>query len=378
MLSSVAGEDGVGDKIKAGATDVRKLFDYVPILNLLQSAKILKESLRSQLNAILTAISVVSSIGLNILKIVGIATAILTGPIGWLISAGLFALSAVLSAIAYGIANRNPDQTWEMTGYQCNSKPLTPEMFDAKDKNRIRTTAALCESLKKSSLPRDRAVAQPYPEIFEQQKDALEAAGFHFGGVCIDESGNTVQRFHNGKLGVGFALVISPDGNSHYFIPQLETNHARRITVLANAVGPWSDARTEAFEAAFRAMLTIFGENVSLAGICEDAIIAQYLGLKYGSPTFCYNAHGIGPVKQEIIGTERIAKNAQYVSHFTIPHLLSRLQKFANGVDMPATILLGYRSPGNFGHRYEILNKNVTNITTAIDVALSNSSPVTP
>jgi hypothetical protein len=359
-------ESLISDKFKKGVTDNRTISGYVPILNLLQSEKSLPANVRTVLNWILTSITVISNIILTVLKILGIGIGILSGPIGWAISFGLFALSVMLSLIAYKIAAKNPEKTFAETGYQIDSTPFCAGDFSHEDRMRIQVSSELCEKLSGERNP-PTTPEYIWPIEFLAQKDALLGAGFEFAGkpnsvVLEDGRSVSLRRFRHAGLGIGFAVAEDSDRNK-YFIPTFDTDHAERMAALASAICPWKDARTEAFEAAFQIALVACGDDIIPTGSYAEGASAQYLGLKYGCRTYCYNPYGIGPTHQQIIGQARMAQNAPKVFNFSARELQTPLQKFFDAIDLAITVLAGYTTLGNFGYR--------------ILIKLAGSSPAT-
>ncbi|MDR2340794.1 MAG: hypothetical protein LBD72_00440 [Puniceicoccales bacterium] len=368
-------------KLELGATDARGITGYIPVMNLLQSEKSLSSTVRNTLNWVLTGISVASNMIFLVLKFLGIGVAILSGPIGWIISAGLLALSVVLSLIAYKIASRDPEAAFKKTGYQLDPIPFHASNFSAEDKKHIRFTSELCEKLahgKSQPVSQNRT----WPNQLANQQIALQKAGFEFVGgssaVTLDNGQDiAVHRFENAALGIGFAIAVEQNGAT-YFLPTLDTNRSERLAALACAACPWQDARTEAFDAAFQNVLMAYGDDVIPAGSYIEGMFAQFLGLKYGCKAFCYNPYGIGPVHQQIIGQARMAKNATQVYSFIMPKLQTRLQKFANVADLPLTFLTGYQNPGVFGQRFKLPDPPCANMHDVVSAILSNDESNVP
>jgi hypothetical protein len=361
-------------KLEEGITDARGIAGYIPLMNLLQSEKSLMPEVRTTLNWVLTGISVASNIIFIVLKLLGIGIAILSGPIGWAISAGLFALSIVISIVAYKIANKDPDAVFQKTGYQVKSKQFQADRFSPEDQMRIRVTSQLCKRLPPlEGLP--VATERTWPVALMDRREALREAGFELmdGPDMITlEDGRDVaiHQFQNIGLGVGFTIAVDPAGDT-YFIPQIATGHSERMAALACAACPWKDARTEAFEAAFQSILMAHGDNVIPTGNYIGGMYAQYLGLKYGCKTFCFNPYGIGPVHQQIIGQDRMARTAPEVFNFVARGLQTSLQKFSDAIDLPLTFLTGYQTPGTFGNRYTLPDSQQTDISDIMREALA-------
>jgi hypothetical protein len=350
-------------KPEEGLTDARNIWGYVPFLNLLQSDKSLPIGVRTTLNWLLTSISIISNVVFTVLKVAGIGIAILSGPIGWAISLGLFALSVVISLIAYKIAAKDPEGTFNKAGYQVNSSQFDADNFLDEDRTRIRVSSELCEKLSEMESPQTVSECA-WPEKLMGQQDALREAGFKFAGgsdtITLDDGRSVaVQQFQNISLGISFAIAVDPDGST-YFVPALATNHSERMAALACAACPWKDARTEAFDAAFQSVLMAYGDDVIPTGDHIGGMFAQFLGLKYGCETFCYNPYGIGPIHQQIIGMERMAKNAPQVFNFTVRKLQTPLQRFSDAIDLPLTLFTSYQTPGTFGRRFELPDSQQT------------------
>ncbi|MDR2677698.1 MAG: hypothetical protein LBB26_04030 [Puniceicoccales bacterium] len=366
-------------KFEAGVTDARGVAGHIALMNLLQSAKFLPHIPRTILNWILTGISVISSIVIPILKLVGVGIAVFSGPIGWAISLGLFALSVVISLVIYKIACRNSAETFQKTGYQLDPASFYASNFPPNDRRRIRLTSELCEKLPSSSVVLERA----WPAELMEQRDALQKAGFELASgpdvvTLGDGCAVTVHQFRNDGLGIGFAVAVDQVSGDTYFLPTTDAGHTERMTALACAVCPWEDARAEAFDVAFRNILTAYGDNVILTGDYIGGMFAQFLGLKYGCEAFCYNPYGIGPIYQQIIGQNRMAENAPVVHNFIVPELQTWAQKFANAIDLPLTFLTGYQTPGVFGQRYTVPYLPGNGIFPAIRAALDEQEIFTP
>jgi hypothetical protein len=348
-------------------------------MNLFRSEKSLSIEVRTTLNWALTGISIASNIILFVLKFLGIGVAILSGPIGWAISAGLFALSMVLSLIAYKIASRDPEANFKKTGYQLDPAPFHTDDFSTDNQRHIRFTSELCEKLSQKERPQPMPICA-WPNQLTDQQAALHGAGFEFAGgsekITFDDGRIiAVHRFHNTDLGIGFAIAVDTNGGT-YFVPTVDTNHSERMAALACAACPWKDARTEAFDTAFQIILTAYGDDVALTGSYIGGMFAQFLGLKYGCATFCYNPYGIGPVHQQIIGSARMAKNAPQVFSFTERKSQTWLQKFANATDLPLSFLTSYQSPGVFGRRWTVPHLRGSGVFGATRAAMSSDEPI--
>jgi hypothetical protein len=365
--------DRVNEKLKMGATDARGISAYIPIMNLMQGLKTLMGTSHDATNWILTGIGVTSGIVIPILKCIGIGVSIFFGPIGFGISFGLFAMATTLTIIGYGIAIKNPDRTFAETGYMVNPIPFCGQNF-LEEKERIQISSALCELPLPNWLP--AGSESIWPDKFMNQREELLSAGFRSASgpeeIILNENISvTGYELHNEDLGISFMIYTDADNNT-YLAPRITSAHSKRMTAFASAACPWMDSRTAAFEAAFRSILPVCGDNVSITGAFTDGIYAQFLGLKYGCDTFCFNPCGLGSVQQQSIGRERMSANSNRVTNFLIPEQQTLLQRFTDFIDFPVAVITGYQCPGIYGRRVRMPHSNATTTSEIICEAFAS------
>jgi hypothetical protein len=364
-------------KAEAGLMDSRTWLDKIPIFNLFDGNKEASKANRTFANIVSAAITILK-IGKNILSILalfGIAAGVLSGPLGMLIVLALAIIPTAVYLHNYNTARADRNKTFNETGYDLIDKRYDKPLPDNEADKHVQPAAILCET----PLP-DGVSANGSGEkacFSEENENQLVAAGFKIVKTYKDNEGRTVCHVRNDDLNIGLSIV--KENGSTYIVPMFGDDPDKSqyqpatggIARYTNIIDPYNDTRTEKFEIAFREILKAYGGDVVLTGSYMNGMMAQYLALKYGLQAYCYNSEGIGPIKQMIIGQERIAENAKKVYHFTVPSLRTTAQKFADFIDTPVALLLGYRTLGNFGYRYEIQDAGATSISQAVQQALA-------
>lgn len=97
----------------------------------------------------------------------------------------------------------------------------------------------------------------------------------------------------------------------------------------------------------------LYGKKVVFVGQCSAGSIASYVALKRGEKAICFNSLQLGAGLQYRIGTERLKKADQFVTHVSVAGDFLSYGKVTNTFDR-ALSFLGIRTPGNFGEKYEL------------------------
>jgi hypothetical protein len=351
--------ENVKNFLDKGKEDKRTFWDYAPCLNLMQSANLLAKQARKVLNATLSFISFFGSVVLNVLKIIGVAASFFAGPIGWLVSAGLFFLSAALSAIAYWGAISNPEHTWKEMGYQCESStednPLQrhKEFFkDANNQIRARNALIFQKDINESHGLKGNAL--PWPESLKANEKEFRNLGFDYYGQ-LDGKNGKIDRIYNSLLGVSLYFAFNQRTNELLVSSKVDEGYHQNMYVLGGALGCGIGSRVEAAEKAFQILASSHETtDIVFTGSGASGACNQFLALKYGCLSFLDNSYGVFPVLQSIVGEGRISRNAPLIFHFQIPERQNFFQRVFSRLDAFIAIILSYRTFGNFGNRIHL------------------------
>jgi hypothetical protein len=124
---------------------------------------------------------------------------------------------------------------------------------------------------------------------------------------------------------------------------------------ISNLLGgvPSRYSQAESFVNELRNSKRLSGKNLTLSGNCIGGSIATYVALKQKIPAVCINPLAVGPGLQREIGDNRISLADQYITNISIqsdwasdPMLLKTIDRIVS--------LTGIRTPGIFGHRYDV------------------------
>ncbi|MDR2664571.1 MAG: hypothetical protein LBB14_03550 [Puniceicoccales bacterium] len=373
--------------------------DYIPILNLIHLNKFIPTGAAKIVMGIGVSYSALSLL-VFILKVAGVGLAVLGGPIGTAVSLLAFAFVCVVTGYFVYKSLNSSDKLLSDTGYDANAKEIPPRGGEsvplASHKDDIRSCMLLYdsvpnfsesefqsivdapESLSGRESPRremsptaeyspsadeDPSAWQPARLGLEEAKGAVGAfvVGLAKVGLANTEyvqngRGDRRWTFARPDLGVEIRVILDRDGRL-FFRPHLDATTAQgKAAVMNNAIGFRLDLQTRIFRAAFHVVLRTLevetNREVILTGEGADATYSQFLALLYGRTAYCINPFGIGATMQAIIGRSALARNADRVYHFDVKETLSLVRKVSDKLDIPLVVLLGFCSPGNFGHRY--------------------------
>jgi hypothetical protein len=371
-----ANRPDVTAKINNGVTDAREFFEYVPILNLILNPKQLTAFFRKITSNIFRA-STLISLGLFILKCAA-GLAILSGPVGWAISIGIFAFCAIAMGVIIRKSQSNVLSTWNSVGYQCKETKLKPK-FQGDDiinhdihiqdhEETIYSCLDLCDqNIWKAE--NNRTEQSDGKAEMSEIHERLKELNFQPPKLYSDGNGNRLWTFSRENSSLSFQVLQI--GGKVFFHPHIDTNSVQGFLVqgrtqLDNVAG-FSRGRTdEIFEAAFQETMRALGPDVIVTGSGADGTYAQFLALKYGNPAYCFNAYGIGATLQSVIGYDRLARNAKNVFNFTSPKFLSIAQRIAAKIENPLAVALAYRAPGVFARQFRVDDTNHKTATDAI------------
>lgn len=95
------------------------------------------------------------------------------------------------------------------------------------------------------------------------------------------------------------------------------------------------------------------GKKIALTGQCLGGSISQYLAIKNQIPTVCFNTLALGAGLQASLGDKLLSRADEFVTHISVATDFVSDNRYLRVFDRALT-LLGIRTPGNFGKRYEI------------------------
>lgn len=138
-----------------------------------------------------------------------------------------------------------------------------------------------------------------------------------------------------------------------------EVPAAEQIQRKASQVFAWAGGVPQVFEVASQLVNSlkqsgIFqDQQLELTGMCFGAALCSYAALQNGVPAVCFNSCPLGVGLQQKIGSEKLKKASQYITHISSRHDFISDPFALSSLDLIVS-RLGLRTPGNFGKRFRI------------------------
>ncbi|MDR0679175.1 MAG: hypothetical protein LBF24_02940 [Puniceicoccales bacterium] len=183
--------------------------------------------------------------------------------------------------------------------------------------------------------------------------------------------------FFRNDLAMEIHIVLDRNGRLFFRTHLNENTAVGRGAIINNAICNDPGRQIGYFEDAYQALTRTIGRiagPITLTGIGPGATYAQCIALRHGRTAFCFNSYGIGPGIRSTFDNVLLARNACNVYHFDIRGHISIARRIADFVDLAFTILLSFCTPGNFGHRFEVIPDENENAAAAIERAVTETA----